>query len=212
MREIFLAFFLLCPLLASGFDFVIVKYRSGDWYNASDGVKNFLAELAQRTTVDTVPLPVELPLDDDRIFEHSFLFLNGHVPVLLDEKEKANLKKFILNGGFLFANDDYGLDESFRKLIAELFPGYPFEQVSFAHPLYHSFYHFDKGLPKIHEHDGGTPEGWGLFIDGRLAVFYAYNADIADGWDYPEVHNDPVEKREAAFRMGVNIVIYSLTY
>ncbi len=194
------------------FDWVIVKYRVGDWYNARDGVKNFLAELAKRTTVEVDPEPLELSLDDARIFEHQFLFLNGHVPVELNAVERANLRKFILNGGFLFANDDYGMDESFRRLVKEVFPDYPFEQVAFDHPVYHCFYNFSEGLPKIHEHDGKPPEGWGLFVDGRLAVYYDFSSDIADGWDYPEVHQDPQEKREAAFRMGVNIVVYALTH
>ena len=212
MKRFLLSLLILLPVLLWPFDFVILKYRSGDWYNAFDGVKNFLRELSGRTTVDTLPEPIELGLDDERIFEHQFLFLNGHVPVILDEKEKANLRKFVLNGGFVFVNDDYGLDESFRKVIAEVFPEYKFEKVAFDHPVYHCFYEFKEGLPKIHEHDGAPPEGWGLFVGGRLAIFYAFESDIADGWDYPEVHNDSADKREAAFRMGVNIVIYSLTY
>lgn len=212
-RKLILAFLPLLLLTGKlwAFDWVIVKYRAGDWYNARAGVGNFLLELKSRTTIEVDTTPVELSLDDERIFERQFLFLNGHVPVDLNTRERQNLRKFILNGGFVFANDDYGMDESFRRVVKEVFPEYPFEQVAFEHEIYHCFYDFPNGLPKIHEHDAKPPEGWGLFIDGRLAIYYAYSSDIADGWDYPEVHHDPAAVRESAFRMGVNIVVYALS-
>lgn len=213
MRKIclfmFISIFCLSKLYA--FDFVIVKYRLGDWYNARQGVKNFLAQLKQRTDIPVNTTAVELSLEDERIFEHYFLFINGHVPIKLNQKEQDNLRKFILNGGFVYANDDYGMDKTFRKLISELFSDYRFEEVSFKHPIYRSFYKFPKGLPKIHEHYKGAPKGYGLFIDGRLAVYYSANSDIADGWDYAEVHKDSKTKREEALRMGINIVIYALS-
>lgn len=211
-KLLFLAFLLLAATRLEAFDFVIVKYKGGDFYNARAGVANFLAELKKRTGIDVKPRPVELSLDEDSIFQHYFLFINGHIPIVLSEKERSALRKFVLNGGFVFANDDYGLDESFRKEMKVVFPEYPLQEIAFSDPVYHCFYQFKNGLPKIHEHYTGAPKAYGIFINKRIALFYNYNSDIADGWDFPEVHNDTAENREAAFRMGVNIVMYSLSH
>lgn len=208
---LFLLFMLICARL-NAFDLVIVKYKGGDHYNARDSVVNFLGELKKRTQIDVRLKPVELSLDEDAIFQHYFLFLNGHIPVVFSERERSALRKFVLNGGFVFVNDDYGMDESFRKEMRTVFPEYPLQEIAFSDPIYHCFYQFPDGLPKIHEHYTGAPKAYGLFINKRIAVFYDYNSDIADGWDFPEVHNDTADKREAAFRMGVNIVTYSLSH
>jgi hypothetical protein len=208
--KVLLLLSLALPLYS--FDFVIIKYKSGDYYNAREGVKNFLMELKKRTGIDVNETAVELSLDDDAVFQHYFLFINGHVPIGLSAAEGANLRKFVLNGGFVYANDDYGMDESFRKALKEIFPDYPLQEVDFGNPIYHSFYELKEGVPKIHEHYEGAPKAYGLFMNGRIALYYTYNSDIPDGWDPPEVHNDPVSKREEAFRMGVNLVVYSLTH
>lgn len=205
---------MLCSFSLSlySFDFVIVKYKGGDYYNAREGVKNFVLELKRRTSIDVNTNLFELSLDDKEIFLHHFIFINGHIPLDLNDSEKRNLRQFVLNGGFVFANDDYGMDESFRKLIKTVFPDNPLQEVSFDHPIYQAFYHFREGLPKIHEHYDGPPKAFGIFIDGRIGLFYDYNSDIADGWDPPEIHNDPEEKREQAFQMGINIAVYSTSY
>lgn len=208
----FVIIFLFLIQIIYGFDFVIVKYKSGDYYNARDGVKNFLSELKKRTVIAVNPALIELPLDDKEIFRHHFIFINGHIPITLNETEKRNLRQFVLNGGFVFANDDYGMDESFREIMKEVFPDYPLQEIDFKNSIYSCFYHFKNGIPKIHEHYEGPPKALGIFVNNRIALFYAYNSDIGDGWDDPEVHNDPPEKREAAFRMGINIVVYSLSY
>lgn len=209
---ILLLFVLLASAKIHSFDFVILKYKGGDYYNARDSVANFLSELRKRTKIDIKPKAVELSLDEDAVFQHYFLFLNGHIPLSFSEKERAALRKFVLNGGFVFANDDYGMDESFRKEMKLVFPEYPLQEISFDDPVYHCFYQFKNGLPKIHEHYEGAPKAYGIFVNKRIALFYDYNSDIADGWDFPEVHNDTADKREDAFRMGVNIVIYSLSH
>jgi len=184
----------------------------GDYYNARNGIKNFLLELKKRTNIDVDLNIKELSLDDNLIFENYFLIINGHVPIKLSEKEKINLRRFVLNGGFIFANDDYGLDESFRKVIEEVFPEYKLTEIDFNNEIYHIFYKFNNGIPKIHEHYPGPSKAYGIIINNRISIFYAFNSDIIDGWDDPEVHNDPPDKREEAFKMGVNIVLYSLTH
>lgn len=208
---IMILFILFIAQTLFAFDFVILQYKGGDMYNARNGVRNFLKELKRRTLIDVDLNPVELSLADEAIFQHSFLFLNGHLPVVFSEAEAVNLRKFILSGGFLFVNDDYGMDESFRKAMQKVFPENPLTEIGFNHPVYRCFYEFKSGIPKIHEHYEGQPRAFGIFPGGRLAVFYAYNTDIADGWDTADVHQDPEGKREEAFRMGVNIVVWALS-
>jgi len=190
----------------------LVKYRGGDWYNNIDSVKNLLRYISERTSIKVDREPKLVSLESKEIFDCDILYISGHVPINFNETEKKNLRDYLINyKGFVFVNDDYGMDESFRKEIKKVFPKYNLEVVPFSHPIYNVFYKFPNGLPKIHEHDGGPPEGLGIFIEGELRLFYAYNTDIGDGWDSPEVHNDPENVREEAIRMGINIVMYALT-
>jgi hypothetical protein len=190
----------------------LVKYRGGDWYNNIDSVKNLLRYISERTSIKVNREPKLVSLESKEIFDCDILYISGHVPINFNETEKKNLRDYLINyKGFVFVNDDYGMDESFRKEIKKVFPEYSLEVVPFSHPIYNIFYKFPNGLPKIHEHDGGPPEGLGIFIEGELRLFYAYNTDIGDGWDSPEVHNDPENVREEAIRMGINIVMYALT-
>ncbi len=190
----------------------IVKYRGGDWYNNIDSVKNLLKYVSERTSIKVNKEPKLVSLESKEIFDCDILYISGHVPISFNETEKRNLRDYLINyKGFVFVNDDYGMDESFRKEIKKVFPEYNLELVPFSHPIYNVFYKFPNGLPKVHEHDGGPPEGLGIFVDGELRLFYAYNTDIGDGWDSPEVHNDPEEIREEAIRMGINIIVYALS-
>jgi hypothetical protein len=190
----------------------LVKYRGGDWYNNIDSVKNLLRYISERTSIKVDREPKLVSLESKEIFDCDILYISGHVPINFNETEKKNLRDYLINyKGFVFVNDDYGMDESFRKEIKKVFPEYNLEVVPFSHPIYNIFYKFPNGLPKIHEHDGGPPEGLGIFIEGELRLFYSYNTDIGDGWDSPEVHNDPENVREEAIRMGINIVMYALT-
>jgi len=209
-----IAIFLVIQFPANLFSLTIglVKYRGGDWYNNIGSVKNLLRYISERTSIKVDREPKLVSLESKEIFDCDILYISGHVPINFNETEKKNLRDYLINyKGFVFVNDDYGMDESFRKEIKKVFPEYNLEVVPFSHPIYNIFYKFPNGLPKIHEHDGGPPEGLGIFIEGELRLFYAYNTDIGDGWDSPEVHNDPENVREEAIRMGINIVIYALT-
>ncbi len=205
----FLFFFIVVRVFA--FQPVLIKYKLGDWYNTRAGIQNFLVQLSTRTTIQVEKGVPEYDLTDERIFKHSLLFINGHVPITLSETEKKNLRLYLDSGGFVFANDDYGMDESFTNLINGLFEDSRLHPIPFDHPVYRVFYRFPKGIPKIHEHDGGPPEALGLWRKGRLVLFYSRNTDIMDGWDAPEVHGDSDKLREAAIRMGVNVVVYALS-
>jgi hypothetical protein len=209
-----ISIFLVIQFPANLFSLTIglVKYRGGDWYNNIDSVKNLLRYISERTSIKVDREPKLVSLESKEIFDCDILYISGHVPVNFNETEKKNLRDYLINyKGFVFVNDDYGMDESFRKEIKKVFPEYNLEVVPFSHPIYNVFYKLPNGLPKIHEHDGGPPEGLGIFIEGELRLFYAYNTDIGDGWDSPEVHNDPENVREEAIRMGINIVMYALT-
>jgi len=209
-----ISIFLVIQFPANLFSLTIglVKYRGGDWYNNIDSVKNLLRYISERTSIKVDREPKLVSLESKEIFDCDILYISGHVPINFNETEKKNLRDYLINyKGFVFVNDDYGMDESFRKEIKKVFPEYNLEVVPFSHPIYNIFYKFTNGLPKIHEHDGGPPEGLGIFIEGELRLFYAYNTDIGDGWDSPEVHNDPENVREEAIRMGINIVMYALT-
>jgi len=190
-----------------------LKYGGGgDWYSNPTSLPNLARALAERTAI-----PIErreearvAPLDDE-LFDYPFLYMNGHGQIRLTEAEAARLRRYLLGGGFLFADDNYGMDPSFRAAMRQVFPDRPLVEVPFAHAVYHSFYDFDNGPPKIHEHDGKPPRGLGIFDRGRLVVFYTYEADIGDGLEDADVHGDPPEKREEAMRMAVNVVVYALT-
>ncbi len=198
---------------APGFTVARLKYDGGgDWYGNPSSLPNLARALRERT-----PIPVDridearVSLMDENLFDYPFLYMNGHGNVHFTDAEVDRLRRYLLSGGFLFADDNYGMDESFRRELARVFPDRKLVDVPFDHPIYHSFYALPAGPPKIHEHDGKPPEGLGIFDGGRLVVFYTYEADIGDGIEDPEVHNDPPEKREAAMRMAVNVVVYALT-
>jgi hypothetical protein len=136
--------------------------------------------------------------------------MTGHGNVRFSDADRVTLRRYLLQGGFLHADDNYGMDESFRRELARLFPDRPLVEVPLDHPIYTLVYQFPAGVPKIHEHDGKPAQGFGIFIDGRLAVFYTYQSDLGDGWEDPDVHGDPSEVRESALRMGVNLIAYAV--
>jgi hypothetical protein len=136
--------------------------------------------------------------------------MTGHGNVAFTPAERAALRAYLVGGGFLHADDNYGLNESFRREIAQVFPDVQLTEIPPDHPIFHVFYDFPEGLPKIHEHDGQAPQAFGIFYGGRLVVLYTYETDLGDGWEDEGVHDDPPEIREQALRMGVNIFLYAL--
>ncbi len=189
-----------------------LKYRGGgDWYNDPSIIPNLTQEINKRTEVRVNTSEVILSLSDEELFRYPFLFITGHGNIKFSDDEVKILRTFLSNGGFLYADDDYGMDEAFRREIKRVFPDKELVEIPYDHSLYHSFYDLD-ALPKIHKHDGGPPKGFGIFDKGRMVLFYTYETNISDGWADPEVHMDPPEKREEALRMGINIFLYALTH
>lgn len=182
----------------------------GDWYCDPSSLPNWLKQFEIRTGIPTAGAEAVVTLDSEDLYEYPFLYLSGHGRIALDETELTALADYLDAGGFLYADDNYGLDASFRETVARLFPRDELVPVSSDHPIYHSFYDLE-GLPKIHLHDGEPAQGFGVFRDGRLVLFYSFSSDIGDGLEDPEVHGDPPAAREAATRMAVNILMYALT-
>jgi hypothetical protein len=188
-----------------------IKYGGGgDWYSDPSSLPNLLREFERRTGIPTADVETVIELTDPNLFACPFLYLTGHGNVKLTNEELVALREHLLRGGFLYADDNYGLDRSFRRMVMELFPERRLVSVPLDHEIYHSYYDV-KGPPKIHEHDGKPPQGLGVFHGDRLMLFYTYESDIGDGLEDPDVHGDPPEKREQAIRMGVNILYYAMT-
>jgi hypothetical protein len=190
-----------------------LKYGGGgDWYSNPTSLPNLARALGERTTIPVArEREVQVSALDEELFDYPWLYMNGHGTVRFTDAEAQRLRRHLLEGGFLFADDNYGMDESFRAAMRQVFPDRPMVEVPFDHPIYHAFYAFENGPPKIHEHDNRPPQGFGIFDRGRLVVFYTYESDIGDGIEDPDVHRDPPEKREQAMRLAVNVVVYALT-
>lgn len=190
-----------------------LKYSGGgDWYNDPSGEVNLLKYVQSVTGIKTKPEYVFVDINSDKIFNYPILFMTGHGNISFTEAEAKRLRKYLENGGFLYADDDYGMDQAFRREMKKVFPDQQLQEIPFNHPIYHSFFKFEKGLPKIHEHDNKPPQGFGYFINGRLCVFYTYESNLGDGWVDQDVYNNPPEIRELALKMGTNIVVYALTH
>ena len=184
----------------------------GDWYNDRSMLPNLMREVEQRTNIEAADQEVIVQLTDAELFQYPFLFMTGHGNVRFDQGEAERLRLYLTSGGFLYIDDDYGMDEAVRRELKKVFPDLELVELPFDHPIYHLLYDFPDGLPKIHEHDKKPPQGFGLFHRGRLILFYTYETNISDGWADQEVHQDPQEIREQAFRMGINILLYAMLF
>lgn len=184
----------------------------GDWYANPSSLPNLLAAIHERTTIPVAPREVAVRLTDPELWDVAFLHVTGHGNIHWSDEDLKILRRWLLHGGFLHVDDNYGLDESFRREIKRLFPDRPLVEVPLDHPIYHLIYDFPAGLPKIHEHDGKPAQGFGIFVNGRLVVYYTYQCDLGDGWEDESVHHDPPAKHEAALRMGVNLFAYAVGY
>lgn len=201
------------PPGARAFGIARLKYGGGgDWYEDRTSLVNLMRALKERTAI---------PVAGDReavvepgsptLYQYPFVFACGHGNMKFTPAEVENVRRYLLGGGFLWVDDDFGIDPSFRREMKRVFPDASIVELPFTHPIFHSLYDFPGGLPKIHEHDGGPARAFGIVVGGRLAVFYSYDCDLGDGLEDEEVHHDPPDKREAALRMGLNLVQYALT-
>jgi hypothetical protein len=183
----------------------------GDWYANPSGLPNLLKAIRQRTGLQVSERPARVKLTDPGLWNYPYVYITGHGNIRFSDEEVQILRRYLLSGGFLHADDNYGMDESFRREIKRILPEYELIELPADHPVYHSFYDFPRGLPKIHRHDGKSAQGFGVLHQGRVIVFYSYETDLGNGWEDAARYDDTPESREAAFRMGVNLFVYALS-
>jgi hypothetical protein len=197
--------------LDEGFKIARLKYNGGsDWYNDPSAEVNLLKFIAQSTNIKTKPAYEFVDLSSGNILDYPFLFMTGHGNIVFSDSDAKKLRTYLENGGFLYVDDDYGLDKALRREMKKVFPEKDFQELPFNYGLYKCMFDFPNGPPKTHEHDNKPPKGFGIFYNERLCVYYTYESNPSDGWADAEVHNNPPEKREEALRFGTNIVVWAL--
>ena len=189
-----------------------LEYRGGgDWYANPTSIPNLISFCNENILTKIDPKPKTVKPSSVDIYDYPILFITGHGTILFDDDEVSNLRDYLSSGGFIHISDNYGLDKFIRKEFKKIFPELEFIEVPFNHPIYHQKYDFERGVPKIHEHDGKAPQGFGLFYQGQLVCFYDYESDLSDGWESQVVHNNPPEVRLKALQMGANIIQFAFT-
>ena len=212
MKNYIFTFILTSFLFSQEFNIARIQYGGGgDWYCDPSSLPNLLKYLKNNTPMIKAGKEIKIKLTDNNAKHFPYLYLTGHGNIKFSESEIIELRSILSNGGFLHADDNYGMDESFRREIKKVFPNKEFVELPHNHPIFSSYYNFKNGLPKIHEHDGKPPQALGIYENDKLVVLYTYESDLGDGWEDPAVHNDPLEIRELALKMGVNIIYYALT-
>jgi hypothetical protein len=196
----------------TGFQIARLKYSGGgDWYNDPSAEVNLLKFVQANTNIKTDAEYKFVDIASDEIYSYPFLFLTGHGNIVFSAEEAKRLRNYLDKGGFLYIDDDYGLDKAIRREMKKVFPEENLLELPFSNKIFNIFYKFNNGTPKTHEHDNKPPQAFGIFIGERLAVLYTYESNPSDGWADPEVHNDPENKREEALKFGTNIIIYALS-
>ncbi|SHI64005.1 protein of unknown function [Tangfeifania diversioriginum] len=187
----------------------LLKYSGGgDWYADPTALPNLIGFCNQNMNTNIFPEPSTIEIGSPEIFNFPFVHLTGHGNIVLSESEALNLRTYLEAGGFLHVDDNYGLDEYFRREIKKVFPNNELKELPPSHSIFNQKYTFNEGIPKIHEHDNKPPQAFGIFIEERLVCLYTYETDLGDGWEDESVHNDPPEVRETALKMGANIISF----
>ena len=208
MKKVFLLFLLL-SFAAFSQEIALVKYSGGgDWYANPTSLPNLIKYCNANINTKIKQKPAIVEPSSPDLFSYPFVHMTGHGNVVFSDTDNSNLRNYLTSGGFLHIDDNYGMDQYIRKEIKKIFPNNDLVEIPSNHSIFQKPYSFPKGLPKIHEHDGKRPQAFGIFIDNRLILLYTYECDLGDGWEDPEVHNDPLEVREKALKMGANIINY----
>lgn len=211
-RGVIICLLLCMALCGYGQKIALLKYRGGgDWYGNPTSLPNLIAFCNKNlgTSIDKDPATVEVGSAD--IFQYPFIHMTGHGNVVFSEEEAQNLRMYLISGGFLHIDDNYGLNNFIRAQMKTVFPELEFVELPYNHPIYHQKYDFPRGLPKIHEHDGKPAQGFGLIWEGRLVCFFSYECDLGDGWEDAIVHGDSEATRTKALQMGANLIQYVFT-
>lgn len=198
-------------VVAQEFHLARLKYGGGgDWYSDPSSLPNLIRFIQENTNIKLSNREHRTELTDGDLFSHPYLYMTGHGNVKFSREERSKLREYLLSGGFMHVDDNYGLDESFRRELKLVFPKKSLVELPHDHALFTSYFSFPHGLPKVHEHDGKAPQALALFHDGRMILLYTYESDLGDGWENPEVHEDGLELHRRALEMGTNIIVYAL--
>lgn len=190
----------------------LLKYNGGgDWYSVVDALENLVKFTNQNLNTGFSVDYATVDVGSAEVFNYPLLFLTGHGNIILSDQEAENLRNYMLAGGFLFIDDDFGIDPFIRPVLKKIFPQSDLKEVPFNHPIYHQKYDFPRGLPKVHKHNDKPTQGFGIFNQGRMVCFYSFESNISDGWESPEVHKDDPAIRQAALKMGANIIQFAFT-
>jgi hypothetical protein len=199
-------------ILGQEFSIARVNYGGGgDWYCDPSSIPNILSYLTKNTSIKAARDEYRIKLTTKEMRGHPYLYMTGHGNIRFTDEEIIDLREYLLGGGFLHTDDNYGLNTSFRREMKKVFPDRDFVELPHDHAVFHSYFDMPNGLPKIHEHDGKPPQLFALYNEDRIMVIYSFESDLGDGWEDEEVHNDPPELRTAALQMGINIIYFSLT-
>ncbi|MEQ9438336.1 MAG: DUF4159 domain-containing protein [Cyclobacteriaceae bacterium] len=198
--------------LAQGIKIAKLKYEGGgDWYANKTALPNLIEFCNSNLNTKLAAEEEEVDVGSPELFLFPYVYMTGHGNVVFTDDEAENLRKYLISGGFLHVDDNYGLDEFIRLEMKKVFPELEFVELPTDHEIYHQKYQFAKGLPKIHEHDGKAAQGFGLVYEGRLVCFYSYESDLGNGWEDQRIHNDPDAIRQQALQMGANIIAFAFT-
>ena len=201
-----------CAIAQANFKVARLKYSGGgDWYNDPSAIPNLMAYIRTNTPLQTPETEDIVDVGSSKLFNYPFVFLTGHGRIRFSDEERDNLRAYLKSGGFLYADDDYGMDKSFRDEMKALFPNNPIQELPLSHELYSIYFAFPNGLPKIHEHDNKPPAGYAIIHKGRVVVAYTYESNPSDAWADSEIHKNPPEKRDEAFRFGTNLLWLALS-
>tara|TARA_B100001996_G_scaffold209415_1_gene160695 strand:+ start:627 stop:1292 length:666 start_codon:yes stop_codon:yes gene_type:complete len=207
-------FILIFTSIISAQDFNIARIQysgGGDWYADPSSLPNLIDFISNETNIKIDRNEYKIKLTSESLYSHTFLYLTGHGNIRFSNEEIRALRSHLLKGAFLHADDNYGMNDSFKREMKKVFPEKEWIELPIDHPIYSCYFNLPNGLPKIHEHNGRPAQGLGLFEKDRLIVFFSYESDLGDGWEDSNVHNNPEIMRQSALQMGTNIVWFSLT-
>ena len=211
-RKLIILLYILGFAYAQSLSIARIHYSGGgDWYSDPSSLPNLLTYVDKHTPISVYPEEFKVKLTDENINQYPYLYLTGHGNIRFTNDEVISLRTILMDGGFLHADDNYGMDESFRREIKRVFPNKNLVPLPHDHAIFHSYFNLPNGLPKVHEHDNQPPQALALFEEDRILLLYTYESDLGDGWEDASVHEDPWPIRESALKMGVNIIYFTMT-
>lgn len=210
-KILFILFYSGLALFSSEFAITRLKYDGGgDWYSNPSSIPNLLKFIKNETNISVSLKEIRCSVGSSEFYNNPYYYITGHGKVMFNDNERDILRKVLMNGAFLHADDNYGMDKSFRLEVKKIFPEKKWVELKPSHEIFNNFFNFENGLPKIHEHDGKEPQALGIFHNDKLVLLYTYESDLGDGWEDPAVHSHSLDLHYTALKMGTNIVIHYL--